>query len=128
MKQPFVFVAQAAQITAIATRKVWLVPSVRGPAYFTFLESSFSQSRMLSISSIDLLAALSLPGLRGALSFEPKLHRFSFSTDLLQELEVIFGGENNLEKALFKLIEEGLALVFDNWKNRLMKGPPGKMR
>ncbi len=35
---------------------------------------------------------------------------------------MIFGGENKLKKALFELIEEGLALVFDNWKDPLIKG------
>ena len=40
---------------------------------------------------------------RGALSSGPELHRLSFSTDL-QELDVIFGGEKKLEKALLELI------------------------
>jgi hypothetical protein len=34
---------------------------------------------------------------------------------------VIFGGENKLKKALFELIEEGLALVFENRKDSLIK-------
>ncbi len=42
--------------------------------------------------------------IRGALSSGPELHRSSFSTDL-QELDVIFGGENKLERALDELIE-----------------------
>lgn len=42
--------------------------------------------------------------IRGALSSGPELHRLSFSTDL-QELDVVFGGEKKLEKALFELIE-----------------------
>ena len=42
--------------------------------------------------------------IRGALSSGPELHRLSFSTDL-QELDVIFGGEKKLEKALLELIE-----------------------
>ena len=37
--------------------------------------------------------------IRGALSSGPELHRLSFSTDL-QELDVIFGGEKKLAKAL----------------------------
>ncbi len=41
--------------------------------------------------------------IRGALSSGPELHRLSFSTDL-QELDVIFGGEKKLEKALLELI------------------------
>lgn len=41
--------------------------------------------------------------IRGALSSGPELHRLSFSTDL-QELDVIFGGEKKLEKALHELI------------------------
>ena len=35
---------------------------------------------------------------------------------------MIFGGENKLKKILFELIEEGLTLVFDNWKDPLIKG------
>jgi nitrogenase molybdenum-cofactor synthesis protein NifE len=42
--------------------------------------------------------------IRGALSSGPELHRLSFSTDL-QELDVIFGGEKKLEKALDELID-----------------------
>lgn len=42
--------------------------------------------------------------IRGALSSGPELHRLSFSTDL-QELDVIFGGEKKLSRALFELIE-----------------------
>ena len=42
--------------------------------------------------------------IRGALSSGPELHRLSFSTDL-QEMDVIFGGEKKLEKALLELIE-----------------------
>jgi nitrogenase molybdenum-cofactor synthesis protein NifE len=42
--------------------------------------------------------------IRGALSSGPELHRLSFSTDL-QELDVIFGGEKKLTKALYELIE-----------------------
>ena len=42
--------------------------------------------------------------IRGALSSGPELHRLSFSTDL-QEMDVIFGGEKKLEKALMELIE-----------------------
>jgi len=97
VKQPFLFVAQAKQITATATMTVWLVPSVRGPAYFAVLESSVSQSRMLSVSSMDWLVAQSIAGLRGTLSSGPKPKRLSFSTDLL-ELDVIFGGEKNWKK------------------------------
>lgn len=41
--------------------------------------------------------------IRGALSSGPELHRLSFSTDL-QELDVVFGGEKKLEKALNELI------------------------
>ncbi len=41
--------------------------------------------------------------IRGALSSGPELHRLSFSTDL-QEMDVIFGGEKKLEKALDELI------------------------
>jgi nitrogenase molybdenum-cofactor synthesis protein NifE len=41
--------------------------------------------------------------IRGALSSGPELHRLSFSTDL-QEIDVIFGGEKKLEKALDELI------------------------
>ncbi|THB79412.1 MAG: nitrogenase iron-molybdenum cofactor biosynthesis protein NifE [Desulfobulbaceae bacterium] len=43
--------------------------------------------------------------IRGALSSGPELHRLSFSTDL-QEMDVIFGGEPKLEKALYELIEK----------------------
>ena len=43
--------------------------------------------------------------IRGALSSGPELHRSSFSTDL-QELDVIFGGEKKLEKALNELIDK----------------------
>lgn len=42
--------------------------------------------------------------IRGALSSGPELHRLSFSTDL-QELDVIFGGEKKLTKALQELID-----------------------
>lgn len=42
--------------------------------------------------------------IRGALSSGPELHRLSFSTDL-QELDVVFGGEKKLERALLELIE-----------------------
>lgn len=42
--------------------------------------------------------------IRGALSSGPELHRLSFSTDL-QEIDVIFGGEKKLTKALDELIE-----------------------
>ena len=42
--------------------------------------------------------------IRGALSSGPELHRLSFSTDL-QELDVIFGGEKKLAKALDELID-----------------------
>ena len=42
--------------------------------------------------------------IRGALSSGPELHRLSFSTDL-QELDVIFGGETKLYKALIELID-----------------------
>jgi len=42
--------------------------------------------------------------IRGALSSGPELHRLSFSTDL-QEMDVIFGGEKKLKKALLELIE-----------------------
>jgi nitrogenase molybdenum-cofactor synthesis protein NifE len=42
--------------------------------------------------------------IRGALSSGPELHRLSFSTDL-QELDVIFGGEQKLARALDELIE-----------------------
>jgi nitrogenase molybdenum-cofactor synthesis protein NifE len=41
--------------------------------------------------------------IRGALSSGPELHRLSFSTDL-QETDVIFGGEQKLERALRELI------------------------
>jgi len=42
--------------------------------------------------------------IRGALSSGPQLHRLSFSTDL-QEIDVIFGGEKKLAKALDELID-----------------------
>ncbi len=42
--------------------------------------------------------------IRGALSSGPELHRLSFSTDL-QEMDVIFGGEKKLAKALDELID-----------------------
>jgi nitrogenase molybdenum-cofactor synthesis protein NifE len=42
--------------------------------------------------------------IRGALSSGPELHRLSFSTDL-QEMDVIFGGEIKLYKALVELID-----------------------
>jgi nitrogenase molybdenum-cofactor synthesis protein NifE len=42
--------------------------------------------------------------IRGALSSGPELHRLSFSTDL-QEMDVIFGGEQKLAAALDELIE-----------------------
>ena len=42
--------------------------------------------------------------IRGALSSGPELHRLSFSTDL-QEMDVIFGGEKKLYKALIELID-----------------------
>jgi nitrogenase molybdenum-cofactor synthesis protein NifE len=42
--------------------------------------------------------------IRGALSSGPELHRLSFSTDL-QEMDVIFGGESKLHKALGELID-----------------------
>ncbi|MGO9373649.1 MAG: nitrogenase iron-molybdenum cofactor biosynthesis protein NifE [Syntrophobacteraceae bacterium] len=42
--------------------------------------------------------------IRGALSSGPALHRLSFSTDL-QEIDVIFGGEEKLYRALTELIE-----------------------
>jgi nitrogenase molybdenum-cofactor synthesis protein NifE len=42
--------------------------------------------------------------IRGALSSGPELHRLSFSTDL-QELDVIFGGEQKLTRALEELID-----------------------
>ncbi len=42
--------------------------------------------------------------IRGALSSGPALHRLSFSTDL-QERDVIFGGEEKLERALVELID-----------------------
>lgn len=41
--------------------------------------------------------------IRGALSSGPELHRLSFSTDL-QEIDVIFGGEKKLRRALMELI------------------------
>jgi nitrogenase molybdenum-cofactor synthesis protein NifE len=42
--------------------------------------------------------------IRGALSSGPELHRLSFSTDL-QEIDVIFGAEHKLYRALVELIE-----------------------
>jgi nitrogenase molybdenum-cofactor synthesis protein NifE len=42
--------------------------------------------------------------IRGALSSGPELHRLSFSTDL-QELDVVFGGEKKLARALDELID-----------------------
>jgi len=42
--------------------------------------------------------------IRGALSSGPELHRLSFSTDL-QEIDVIFGAETKLYKALIELID-----------------------
>jgi nitrogenase molybdenum-cofactor synthesis protein NifE len=42
--------------------------------------------------------------IRGALSSGPELHRLSFSTDL-QELDVVFGGEKKLRRALVELID-----------------------
>lgn len=42
--------------------------------------------------------------IRGALSSGPELHRLSFSTDL-QEMDVIFGGEKKLRRALLELID-----------------------
>jgi nitrogenase molybdenum-cofactor synthesis protein NifE len=42
--------------------------------------------------------------IRGALSSGPELHRLSFSTDL-QEIDVIFGGESKLYRALTELID-----------------------
>jgi nitrogenase molybdenum-cofactor synthesis protein NifE len=42
--------------------------------------------------------------IRGALSSGPQLHRLSFSTDL-QEMEVIYGGEQKLYRALVELID-----------------------
>ena len=42
--------------------------------------------------------------IRGALSSGPALHRLSFSTDL-QEMDIIFGGEEKLYRALTELIE-----------------------
>lgn len=42
--------------------------------------------------------------IRGALSSGPQLHRLSFSTDL-QEMEVIYGGEKKLYRALVELID-----------------------
>lgn len=42
--------------------------------------------------------------IRGALSSGPELHRLSFSTDL-KEIDVIFGGEKKLYKALIELID-----------------------
>ncbi len=52
--------------------------------------------------------------IRGALSSGRELHRMSFSTDL-QEMDVIFGGENKLYRALNELIERyspGAAFVY----------------
>jgi len=43
--------------------------------------------------------------IRGALSSGVELHRMSFSTDL-SEIDVIYGGEKKLEKALLELIEK----------------------
>ena len=43
--------------------------------------------------------------IRGALSSGPQLHRMSFTTDL-HEREVIYGGEEKLERSLFELIDE----------------------
>jgi nitrogenase molybdenum-cofactor synthesis protein NifE len=42
--------------------------------------------------------------IRGSLSSGPELHRLSFCTDL-QETDVIFGGEDKLQRALMELIE-----------------------
>jgi nitrogenase molybdenum-cofactor synthesis protein NifE len=42
--------------------------------------------------------------IRGALSSGPQLHRLSFSTDL-QEIDVIYGGEKKLYRALVELID-----------------------
>ena len=42
--------------------------------------------------------------IRGAQSSGPQLHRNSFSTDL-QEMDVIYGGEKKLERALLELID-----------------------
>ncbi|MDR3089742.1 MAG: nitrogenase iron-molybdenum cofactor biosynthesis protein NifE [Desulfobulbaceae bacterium] len=42
--------------------------------------------------------------IRGALSSGPELHRLSFSTDL-REMDVIFGGEKKLYRALIELID-----------------------
>ena len=42
--------------------------------------------------------------IRGALSSGPQLHRNSFSTDL-QEMDVIYGGESKLKRALGELID-----------------------
>jgi nitrogenase molybdenum-cofactor synthesis protein NifE len=42
--------------------------------------------------------------IRGALSSGPELHRLSFSTDL-KEMDVIFGGEKKMRRALLELIE-----------------------
>jgi len=42
--------------------------------------------------------------IRGALSSGPELHRLSFSTDL-QEMDVVFGGEKKLYRALIELID-----------------------
>jgi len=39
---------------------------------------------------------------------------------------VIFGGEKNWTRPFFEPIEEGLALVFDNWKDPLIKGRQNK--
>jgi nitrogenase molybdenum-cofactor synthesis protein NifE len=43
--------------------------------------------------------------IRGAQSSGPQLHRNSFSTDM-QEMDVIYGGEKKLERALMELIEK----------------------
>jgi len=43
--------------------------------------------------------------IRGAQSSGPQLHRNSFSTDM-QELDVIYGGEKKLERALMELIDK----------------------
>ena len=43
--------------------------------------------------------------IRGAQSSGPQLHRNSFSTDM-QEMDVIYGGEKKLERALMELIDQ----------------------
>ena len=43
--------------------------------------------------------------IRGAQSSGPELHRMSFSTDL-SEIDIIYGGEKKLKKALLELIEK----------------------